>query len=150
MRTYLLRTTFFVVICLTLVVGCSRQSTEATLEQSNALLAEWTGPYGGVPAFDQMDLDALMPATEYGMSRNLEEIDRIADNPEPPTFDNTIVAMERSGRDLERVLTFTGIWRGNMSTPEFREIQQELAPMLAEFRTNITQNHALFDRIKSV
>jgi peptidyl-dipeptidase Dcp len=117
---------------------------------SNTLLAEWTGPYGGVPAFDRMDLDALKPALEAGMARHLEEIDGIADNPEPPTFENTIVAMERAGRDLDRVLTYWGIWRSNRSTPEFREIQQEMAPVLAEYRTKITQNQALFARIKTV
>ena len=90
----------------------------------NALLAPWTGPYGGVPAFDEMDLEALKPALEAGMARQLEEIDAVADNPEPATFENTIVAMERAGRDLDRVFTYWGIWSGNLSTPEFRKIQQ--------------------------
>ena len=116
----------------------------------NALLAPWTGPYGGVPAFDEMDLEALKPALEAGMARQLEEIDAVADNPEPATFENTIVAMERAGRDLDRVFTYWGIWSGNLSTPEFRKIQQEMAPKLSEFRSKITQNAALFARVKAV
>jgi peptidyl-dipeptidase Dcp len=137
------------------VVACTGQSSyvtdsNAAATEGNLLLAEWTGPYGGVPAFDKMDLDALKPALEAGMAMNLEEIDAIANDPEPPTFENTIAAMERTGRGLDRALTYWGIWRANRSTPEFREIQSEMAPKLAEFRTKITQNQALFARIKAV
>jgi len=117
---------------------------------SNVLLAEWTGPYGGVPAFDKMALNDLKPALETGMERSLADIDAIANSTEPPTFENTIVAMERSGRDLDRVFTFWGLWVGNLSTPGFREIQGEMAPRLAEYRSTITQNSALFARIKAV
>jgi peptidyl-dipeptidase Dcp len=116
----------------------------------NTLLAAWTGPYGGVPAFDRMNLAEVKPALETGMAKNLEEIDAIAANPEPPTFENTIIALERAGRDLDRVFTYYGVWSSNRSTPEFREIQQEMAPKLAEFRTKVTQNQALFERIKAV
>jgi peptidyl-dipeptidase Dcp len=97
-----------------------------------------------------MDLDAVKPALEAGMALNLEEIDTIANNPEPPTFENTIVAMEVVGRDRDRAFTYYRIWSANLSSPEFREIQQEMAPKLAEFRSKITQNAALFDRIKAV
>jgi peptidyl-dipeptidase Dcp len=118
--------------------------------EANPLLEEWTGPYGGVPAFDRMELEALKPALEAGMAENLAEIDAIASNPDPPTFENTLVAMERTGRDLDRVLTYWGIWRSNRSTPESREIQQEMAPRIAEHRSKIIQNRALFDRIEAV
>ncbi|MGB5476254.1 MAG: M3 family metallopeptidase [Thermoanaerobaculia bacterium] len=118
--------------------------------QDNILLAEWVGPYGGVPAFDQMDLEGVRPALEAGMALNLEEIDAIASNPEPPTFENTIVAMEDVGRDLDRAFTYYRIWSANLSSPDFREIQQEMAPKLAEFRSKITQNAKLFERIKAV
>ncbi len=97
-----------------------------------------------------MDLTALKPALEAGMALQLEEIDAIAANPEPPTFENTILAMERAGRDLDRVLAYWGIWRGNLSTPGFREIQREMSPKLAEFRTTIRQNEALFARVRAV
>ncbi len=117
---------------------------------TNVLLAEWTGPFGGVPAFDKMDLNDLKPALETGMERGLADIDAIANSTGPPTFENTIVAMERSGRDLDRVFTFWGGWVGNLSTPGFREIQGEMAPRLAEYRSTITQNSALFARIKAV
>jgi len=138
-----------------LVVGCGEKSTKMTDKtansgQDNILLAEWVGPYGGVPAFDQMDLEAVRPALETGMELNLQEVDAIASNPEPPTFENTIVALEDVGRDLDRAFTYYRIWSANRSSPEFREIQQEMAPKLAEFRSKITQNAKLFERIKAV
>ncbi|MCH7665613.1 MAG: M3 family metallopeptidase [Acidobacteria bacterium] len=116
----------------------------------NVLLEEWSGPYGGVPAFDRMRIEDLEPALEIGMAIHLDEIDVIATNPEPPTFDNTILALERSGRDLGRVLTYWGIWRSNRSTAEAREVQQKMAPKLAAFNAKITQNEALFARVKAV
>jgi peptidyl-dipeptidase Dcp len=135
-----------------LVAACGERTTdyEMTDDTDNVLLAEWTGPYGGVPAFDEMDLADLKPALETGMELELAEIDAIANNPEPPTFENTIVAMEGVGEDLDRVGTYRGIWSSNMSSPEFRDIQMEMAPRLAEHRTKITQNEALFERIREV
>ncbi len=118
--------------------------------ETNVLLAPWTGPYGGVPAFHRMDLAALKPALETGMAAQLAEVEAIAANPAPPDFANTIEAVERAGRDLDRVFTYWGIWSSNMSTPEFRAIQQEMAPALSEFRSRITQNEALFARIRAV
>jgi peptidyl-dipeptidase Dcp len=134
-----------------LVAACGQSMDEGAMDaKDNVLLAEWMGPHGGVPAFDKMDLTALKPALEAGMAMHLEEIDVIADNPEPPTFENTILEMERAGQELDRVLPYYGIWTRNLSTPAFREIQKEMAPKLSEFRTKITQNEALFARIKAV
>ncbi len=128
-------------VAMALVAACAEPSTEVIGDavsgdsESNVLLAEWSGPYNGVPTFDRMDLEALKPALEAGMSRSLEAIDVIVNNPEPPTFENTILTMERAGRDLDRVFAYWGIWRGNLSTPEFREIERDMTPKLAEFRT---------------
>ena len=131
----------------TLVLGC-KQDLKTSSE--NALLQEWKGPYGGVPAFDTMDVNDIQEAVEVGMKLNLAEIDAIANSPEPPPFENTIAAMERSGAELDRVFSYYGIMSSNMSSPEFREIQAKLAPKLSEFSSKINQNKALFDRIKSV
>lgn len=116
----------------------------------NVLLAEFTGPYSGVPAFDKMSLADLKPALEKGMQLNLAEIDKIANNPEAPNFQNTIVEMERAGDDLSRVFTYYGIWSANKSSPEFRKIQQEMAPIISAFSSKITQNQKLFDRVQAV
>jgi peptidyl-dipeptidase Dcp len=114
------------------------------------LLQEWTGPYGGVPAFDKMEVADIQSAVEYGMEENLKEIEAIANNEAAPTFENTIEAMERSGAYLDRVFSYYGILSSNMSSPEFREVQAVLAPKLSEFSSKINQNEALFKRIKTV
>lgn len=122
----------------------------ASNDEGNTLLADYDGPYGGVPHFDEMDLAGLKPALEAGMAKNLAEVDAIANNPEPPTFANTIVALEKTGHELGNVFTYWGIWSSNMSSPEFREIQGEMAPKLSEFFSKITQNDKLFARVKAV
>ncbi len=145
-----------VFIAMTFINACSGLTPKPTstsktpTPQGNSLTAEWSGPYGGVPAFDTMNLGALKLALEAGMAKNLQEIDDIAGNPDPPTFENTIAAMEDAGRELDRVLVYWGIWSSNLSTADFRVIQKEMAPRLADFRTKITQNAALFARVKSV
>lgn len=125
---------------------------EATTAQlaSNPLLAEWAGPHGGQPAFDKMDIALIKPALEAGMAADLAEIDAIANNPAKPTFENTIVAMERTGEPLGRALTYYGIWSSNLSSADFRKIQAEMAPKLSEYQSKITQNAALFARIKTL
>jgi peptidyl-dipeptidase Dcp len=118
--------------------------------RSNPLLAPWTGPYGGVPAFDAMELADLEPALDAAMAENRREIAAIAAVDQPPSFDNTIAALERSGRTLDRVTTFYSLWRSNLSSPEFREIQERVEPKLAELRTEIVQNRELFGRVAAV
>ena len=114
------------------------------------LLAKWTGPFEGVPAFDKVSLIGLVAAIEEGMKQNLAEIDVIANNIEPATFENTIVEMERTGELLSRVFNYWGIWRSNMSSPEFKKKQKSMAPKLAAFNSKISQNEALFKRVSLV
>ncbi len=147
LRAACVAATAFAVAC---AGSTSNEEATGAVDGDNVLVAEWRGPHGGVPAFDQMDLEALKPALDRGMAMQLEEIDAIANNPEPPTFENTIVELERSGQPLGRVFTYYSIWSSNLSTPEFREIQVEMSPKLSEFRTKITQNEALFQRVKTV
>jgi peptidyl-dipeptidase Dcp len=123
---------------------------EQTKNSDNLLLEKWEGPYGGVPAFDTMDLTLLQPAIEKGMALHLDEIEKIATNPEAPNFENTIAAMERAGKPLDRAFNYYGIWSSNLSSPEFREIQKVLAPKISEYSSKISQNTKLFERIKAV
>ncbi len=121
------------------------------VEQSKALLlAKWQGPFQGVPAFDKVTIEGVIPAMEQAMATNLAEIELIANNPEAANFENTIVAMEKTGKDLNRLYAYYGIWRSNRSTPEFRKIQAEMAPKLSAFYSKISQNDKLFKRIESV
>ena len=128
---------------------CTSKQNEA-MDQNNIMLAEWEGQYEGTPAFDKMNLKDVKPALEQAMALHLKEIDQIAGNSEAPTFENTIVELERSGTAIRRVLTYYGILSSNMSTEEFRQIRTEMEPILAEYRSTISQNKALFNRIKTV
>jgi peptidyl-dipeptidase Dcp len=126
------------------------QTTPVATETTNPLLQEWAGPYGGVPPFDQVQVAHFKPALEWAMADELSEIDAIAGNPEAPTFQNTILALERSGEPLNRVRTVYGIWSSSMNSPDFREVEREMAPRLAAFSDQITQNEALFGRIDAL
>jgi peptidyl-dipeptidase Dcp len=121
----------------------------ATIED-NPLLAKWEGPYGGVPPFDRVQIPLFKPALEAGMTEQLAEIEKIANNPAPPDFENTIVALERSGKTLDRVGTLYGVWGATMASPDFQMVQREMAPRLAAFDDQITQNEPLFKRIEAV
>src|SRR5262245_35981854 len=93
-----------------ITLGSGLQAAEA----KNPLLAPWTGPYGGVPPFDKVRVEDMKPALEEGMAEQLAEIDKIAANREAPSFENTIAAMERTGRALDRASRIYGIWGNNM------------------------------------
>ena len=134
--------TLLVAACTSLPVQIPEAPTD------NNLLKTWQGPYGGVPAFDQMQLADLKPALEEAMAENLVDIEAIAANPEAANFDNTILAMERSGPKLGRIFSYYGIWRSNVSSPEFREIQKEMAPVLSAYFSSITQNEDLLRELK--
>jgi peptidyl-dipeptidase Dcp len=116
----------------------------------NPLLAPWSGPYGGVPPFDAVQVQLFRPALEAAMAEQLAAVDRIAADPAPPTFDNTLAALERTGRALDRVSALYGVWASAMSTPDFQAVEREMAPKLAAFRDRITQNEKLFARIAAV
>ena len=123
---------------------------EIKAEQQNPLLAEYEGPYGGVPAFDKMDLADLKPALEKGMALNLAEIDAIVSNPEAANFQNTVVALEKAGSALSRVFRYWGIWSSNNNSSEFRGIQKEMVPKISAFNSSITGNEKLFAKVKAV
>jgi peptidyl-dipeptidase Dcp len=116
----------------------------------NPLLVPWSGPYGGVPPFDVARVEQLEPALEAAMAEQLAAIAAIAGDPAAPTFDNTLAALERSGRTLDRVASVYGVFSSTLSTPEFQAVEREMAPRLAAFQDRITQNEKLFARIAAV
>ncbi|WP_164021434.1 M3 family metallopeptidase [Pyxidicoccus trucidator] len=117
---------------------------------SNPLLASWAGPYGGVPPFAQVKVEHFKPAFEVAMEELRREIAAIVAETSAPDFENTIVALEATGKTFSDVETLYGIWSGSMSNPEVQALQRELAPKLAAFDDEIYQNAALFKRIDAV
>ena len=114
------------------------------------LLAPWAGAHGGMPAFDKIKVADFKPAFEAAMTENLAEIAAIANNPAAPTFENTIAAMEHAGHTLTRVSAIYDIWSSTLNDPAFAAVEREMAPKLAAFNDQITQNPALFKRIEAV
>ncbi len=118
--------------------------------EANPLLEKWKGNYGGVPAFDKVKIPQFKPAIEAAMAEKLAEIDAIVKNPKPATFENTIIALEKSGDTLNRISAIFGVWSGNLNTDEFAAVDTEMSPKFAELNDKITQNVGLFRRIEKV
>jgi peptidyl-dipeptidase Dcp len=117
---------------------------------ANPLLAQWTGPYAGVPPFDKVKVEHFKPAFEAAMADQRAEIAKLAANPAAPSFDNTIAGLERAGRTFTRVYNVYGIWSSTLSTADFQAVEQEMEPKLAAFQDEINQNAKLFARIAAV
>ena len=102
------------------------------------------------PPFDRIKDSDFKPAFEEGMKRQLAEVEAIADSSEAPTFDNTLVALEKSGRLLDRTtLVFDALTAAN-TNPELQALQEEMAPLQAAHEDAIYLNPKLFERIRSV
>ncbi len=130
------------------VLAAGQPAEKTTM--SNPLLPQWTGPYGGVPPFDKVKVEHFAPALQASMDEAMKEIEAIADQSGPPTFDNTIAAMEKAGRTFDRVQNVFGVYSSTMSTPEFRAVEREMAPKLAAFTDRVVQNEKLYKRIAAV
>ena len=117
---------------------------------ANPVLAPWAGPYGGTPPFDRVAASDFVPAAEAAMAAELREIEALASKPEPPTFENTVAALESTGLAAGRAATIYGVWIGTMSTPEVRAADRTLRPQLSAHLDRIKQNSALFQRVNAV
>ncbi|WP_429911804.1 M3 family metallopeptidase [Glycocaulis sp.] len=117
--------------------------------EGNPFAAEWTENFGA-PPLDQIREEHFMPAFEAAMADHAAEIDAIATNPEAPTFENTLLAMELAGRDLSRIGAVFSNLAGSASNDELRAIQREVSPMFARHSASITLNAQLFERIDTL
>jgi peptidyl-dipeptidase Dcp len=116
----------------------------------SALLAKWSGPFGGVPPFAKVKVAQFKPALEAAMDDERKEIAAIAASSAAPTFENTIAALEDSGRMMTRVETVYDVWASTMNGEEFKAVEREMAPKLAAFEDEIVQNEKLFKRVEAV
>ena len=116
---------------------------------SNPFFSEYDTPYG-IPPFEKIKKTHYLPAFYHGIEQNKLEIDAITKVKSRPTFENTIVAMEKSGNFLNKVSnTFYGL-TGSMSDEEMRAIAKEISPKLSALSDDIALNDALFLRVKAV
>ena len=136
---------------LAVVLGACNSSKKSDVADAapNPFFTEYTTPFG-VPPFDKIEVAHYKPAFEKGMEEQKKEIDAIVNNPEEPTFENTIVALDRSGELLTKVMyAFSGQSSVN-TTDEIQALEQELYPVLSAHSDDISLNPALFIRVKVV
>ncbi len=114
------------------------------------MLKAWSGPYGGVPPWNLVRVEAMSDAFDDAIAESKAEIDKIANNPAPASFENTIVAMETSGRTLERLGTIFDVHASNLNVGPMPDVERAVAPKLAEFDDWVTQHEKLFKRIEAV
>ena len=124
---------------------CSKQEQK----DGNPLLAEFDIPYG-VPPFDKIDATHYGPAFRFAMSLHNDEIATILANKEEPTFDNTILELDRSGMLLTNISELFGMMCAAMNSDDMQELQEEIMPQLAAHYDAISMNEELFKRIKVV
>ncbi|NQU31783.1 MAG: M3 family metallopeptidase [Bacteroidetes bacterium] len=128
--------------------ACENNNTKKEMND-NPFFSEWTTPYG-VPPFDIIKDEHFIPAFEKGIEIQNKEIEAIVSNPKPPTFANTIVALDHSGEDLRRVGgVFFNLTEAN-TNDEITRITGVMAPKLANHNDNIMLNAKLFGKVKQV
>ena len=125
-------------------------SSENVSEDQNPLLQPWSGNYGGYPAFDKVKIKDFLPAFEVAFKEGLNEIEKIANNPAPPTFENTMLELEKSGHSISRLIAIYGVWSSTMNSDEFQNVETIIEPKLSEYSDKIAQNSKLFKRIEKI
>ena len=123
--------------------------TEPKLDDNPLLQPEWETPFG-LPPFDRIKTEHFRPAFEEALRRAKAEIEAIATDKAAPSFDNTLLALERSGGALKRVAMVFFNLVGTDATPELQKIQAEIAPKLARFNSETMLDARLFERVEAV
>ena len=119
------------------------------MKNDNPFFAEFDTPFG-VPPFDLIKIEHYMPAIEEGMKQEKAEIEAILTNPDPPTFENTIVAYTRTGSFLNKVTPILYGLNSANTTPEIQALVKELSPIMSAHNDEIRLDPRLFARIKAV
>src|ERR1700733_6629127 len=139
----------FLVMGTLIATNIEAAAAQAEFGPSNPFYSASALPFQA-PPFDKIKDSDYQPAIEAGMAKQLEEVEAIAENPEPPTFDNTVVALEKTGQLFLRVmLVFNGVTGANLN-PELQKVQDIEAPRLAAHQDAIYLNSKLFARISAI
>ncbi len=117
---------------------------------ANPLLADWTGPTGGVPPWDKVRPELFPQAFETALAERTAEYRKIADNPAKPSFANTIVPMQLVGKRYGQVMTLFGVMTSNMNTPAYQKLDREWSPKFSAASDAITFDKPLFARIQAI
>ena len=145
-----------IVSCVIIIGGCAVQNTKSeptavapSTVAENPFYAE-SDLYMKYPPFDRVKNEHYAPAFEKGMAEHMVEINAIANNPDAPTFENTIVAMEKSGALLDRVATVFFALISAHTNDEMEAVRSDMAPKLSAHSDQILLNGSLFERVSSL
>ncbi|MBS0630599.1 MAG: M3 family metallopeptidase [Verrucomicrobia bacterium] len=147
--TRALRRLLLVVPVLGLALAAGAADTPSPAMSANPLLTPSPLPYH-LPPFDLIKDEHFAPAFAQGMAEDLKENEAIANNPDKPTFDNTIVAMERSGELLNRTQRAFDILTASLTNPTLQKLEADLSPQLAAHSDAIKLNPKLFARVHAL
>ncbi|SHE40171.1 peptidyl-dipeptidase Dcp Metallo peptidase. MEROPS family M03A [Mariniphaga anaerophila] len=141
----------FILICAfgAVMFSCQNQKKESQADMDNPFFTEWTTPYG-VPPFDEIKIEHYLPAIKEGIKQREAEVETIVANTSEPTFENTILALDKSGELLNKVTgTFYPLNSANTSD-EMQAVAREVSPLMTQHRDNVSMNPGLFKKIESV
>ncbi len=130
------------------ISSCQTQKKESTAME-NPFFKEWTTPYG-VPPFDEIKVEHYVPAIKEGIKQHQSEIDAIVANNDEPTFENTILAFDKSGALLTKVSGVFGPLSSAVTNDEMQAVAREISPLKTNHWNNISMNAGLFKRIKAI
>ncbi len=128
-------------------VSCQQQTKTTT--EMNPFLAEYSTPFN-VPPFDKIKNEHFLPAIKEGIAQQKSEIESIVNNPQPPDFENTIVALDYTGHLLTEVNSVFYNLQSAHTSDELQKIAQEASPLMSQHGDDILLNEGLFRRIKAV
>lgn len=114
------------------------------------LLLPWTGPYGGVPPWNQVRPNEFIDAFDVAIARADADVEAIANQTESPTFENTIESLQRAGEDLRRLESIFYVHSSNLNVGPLPDIEKSVVPKLSEHSDRIYQNSDLFQRIEAI
>jgi peptidyl-dipeptidase Dcp len=117
---------------------------------ANPAVAEWTGPYGGVPPWDRIKPEHVRTGFDGALAIRDADVRAIVENPAAPSFENTIVALERAGAPYSRLGLIYAVLTNSMNDAEMQKVEAELSPKFAAAADALIQNEALFRRVEAV
>jgi peptidyl-dipeptidase Dcp len=138
-------------VMLSILSSCVNKGDKTTSSASadNPFSTASSLPYHA-PAFDKIKNADFKPALQAGMKKQLEEISKVADNAEAPTFENTLVAIEKSGQIYNRANSIFSLLTGANTSPALQKVQEEIAPEQAATQDAIYLNTKLFKRVEAI
>ena len=145
----IVRTSVLTLFLAALPIVLAGQQPAAPAGETNPLLKPWTTPFG-VPPFGDIKPEHFLPAIKAGVAEQRREIEAIANNPQPPTFANTLEAMENAGELLAKVSPVFSNMQSSNTNEQLQAINREVAPILTALRDDIRLNPALFARVKTL